>query len=73
MLNPKMGETIHSRALSDFLKLVYDPYMFGLNQKETFKEKVEITMEYIIELRKINYDPYRVNTYNYYQNPSYEE
>lgn len=40
--------------VSDFLKLVYDPYMTGLNfSEQNLQCKIDLTMEYVIEVTKI--------------------
>ena len=42
------------RVMTDFLKLIYDPYISGLSlNTEAFNQKVQLTVEYIKEVRRL--------------------
>lgn len=53
-LNPANEETISAKVVTDFIKLIYDPYMIGQNTEgEAMQKKIQLTIDYITELRRI--------------------
>lgn len=48
------SESASTRVMTDVLKLLYDPYISGISLKaEAFDQKVELTVEYIREVRRL--------------------
>ena len=42
------------RVVTDFIKLIYDPYISGISLKaEAFEQKVTLTVEYIKEINRL--------------------
>lgn len=39
--------------MSDFLKLIFDPYL-AVKKDDVYKQRVELTAEFLIELRKLS-------------------
>jgi hypothetical protein len=54
LMNPLNSQTVASRIVIDFLKLIYDPYMVGnLFSAQNTQQKVDLTLEYVLELRRL--------------------
>lgn len=53
LLNPSLYESVNSRVVADFIKLLYDPY---LKQEDVafVDEKVRLALEFVQEVRKID-------------------
>ena len=54
VLTPQMTSVIPSRIATDFLKIIYDPYIANVSLKNAiFTQKIELATSYILEVRKI--------------------
>ena len=52
--NSTQGECIPVRVMTDYLKLIYDPYISGISlNADAFDQKVELTVGYVREIRRI--------------------
>ena len=53
LLNPLMTRTVSGKVIGDFVNMIYDPYM-PKEGEDYYQQKVDLTLEYVLELKKIS-------------------
>ena len=51
-MNPVMSELISYKTVTEFLKLIYDPYTAQMSQG-LMEAKADLALEYVLELKRI--------------------
>lgn len=54
LMNANDRDYVYKKVVTDFLKLIFDPYMIGTYfSNQNINQKTELTLEYVIELKRL--------------------
>jgi hypothetical protein len=53
-MNPNEGTKVYKKVVTDFIKLIFDPYMIGTYfSNQNINQKTQLTLEYVLELKRL--------------------